>query len=348
MGFDIKQVKFCIWGFKPENGHYHTHSHIHHGFYRTLKLTGKNVQWLDDGDDLNGLDFSNTLFITEHGAAKRSLPMRDDCFYVVHGLNDDPQSREQFQNTKNRLSWNVYHDYSHVYGTQGNPVNNHVIGVPLTDVMWIGEEVPLYPNEKHMDFRWATDLIPSEIEANKPSEILGIGKYQNAPDTKAKDRQGASKDIWWVGTQWWVNQRELNQFKKACDEDGINFKAVGAGQNGVISIEENIRLVRESFFAPAISGSHHLTEGYVPCRIFKNISYGQFGVTNSLRVHQVLGNMTIYHPDPYKLYFEARDRLSTMDVKHLHNLMDFVAQKHTYLNRIESILKAARIILENQ
>jgi hypothetical protein len=304
------------------------------------------AEWLDNGDERNMNDYSNTLFITEHNPAKQ-LPVRDDCFYVVHGMNDNARCLDHFKGTNKRLSWNVYHDYSHVYGTQGNPVNDHVIGVPLTQCMWIGEEVPLYPKENHMDFRWATDLLPHEIEANKPSKILGIGDgYAKKADTPAKERNGsASKVIWYVGTQWWVNQRELNQFKKACDEDGVEFKPVGAGQKGVISVQKNIELVRESFFAPALSGSHHLTEGYVPCRLFKNISYGMYGVTNNLRAHQVLGNMTIYNPDPYKLYFEARDRLSSMDVKHLHTAMDFVAEKHTYVNRINSILKAARIIL---
>jgi hypothetical protein len=324
---------------------FHTHSFIHQGFFRAARFLYPDSLWLDQTDDLSGIDLKNTLFITEHAAAM-NLPIRDDCFYVVHGLNDNPPARQKFSSVGNRLSWNVYHDYSHVYGTQGNPVNDHVIGVPLTDVMWIGEEVPLYPKEHHMDFRWATDLLPHEIEALKPDHILGIGSGK--PGWSAREVPDASKVIWWVGTQCWVNLRELTQFKKACDQDGVEFKAVGAGQNGIISIEDNIRLVRESYFAPTIVGSHHITEGYAPCRIFKNISYGQMGVTNSLRVHQLFGEALIYHPDPYLLFFEARDRLRTMDVKHLHMLMDMVAAKHTYINRINSILKAARIIMESK
>jgi hypothetical protein len=285
--------------------------------------------WLDESSDLSNFDWSNTIVITEHNPARsEKLPIRDDVFYVVHGLNDNQAARERFQSVNNRLSWNVYHDYSHVYGTQGNPVIDCKIGVPLTECMWIAEETPLYPKEKHMDFRWATDLLPHEIEANKPDRILGQD----------------SNTIWYVGTQWWVNQRELNQFKRACDEARVTFQTVGAGQNGIISVEDNIDMVRRSLMAPAISGSHHLTEGYVPCRIFKNISYGQYGITNSLRVHQVLGLSTIYNPDPYELFFEARSRLKSMDVKYLHAQMDVVAQKHTYVNRINAIIKAARIL----
>jgi hypothetical protein len=319
--------KIIVWGMKPENGHYHTHSHIHEGFFRAAKFLYPNSLWLDQSDPVTPATFESALIITEHNPSKY-LPIVDSAFYVIHGLNDNAAAREKFQNVPRRLSWNVYHDYSHVYGTQGNPVNDFKIGVPLTDVMWIGEEVPLYPNEKHMDFRWATDMLPHEIDALKPDRILG------------RD----SNVIWYVGTQWWVNQRELNQFAKAVVEDGKEWRVVGAGQKGVLSVEENIKLVRESFMAPAISGSHHLTEGYVPCRIFKNISYGQPAVTNNFRARQVLGNAPIFNQDPYQLYFDARDRLQSLELKHLHFQMDLVRDKHTYVNRIKSIIRAIEIL----
>jgi hypothetical protein len=330
---NLDTCKIIVYGFKPENGHYHTHSHIHEGFFRAAQYMRPGSKWLDQSDTLTAEDLTNTLFITEHNPAV-NIPLNDECFYVVHGLNDNQRSREYFAATKKRLSWNVYHDYSHVYGTQGNPVNDLKIGVPLTDCVWIGEEVPLYPNENHMDFRWATDLLPHEIQALKPDHILG------------RD----SKIVWYIGTQWWVNQRELNQFAKAVVEDGKEFKVVGAGQarykgKNVLSVQDNIDLVRESFLAPAISGSHHLTEGYVPCRIFKNISYGQVGMTNNLRAHQVLDKLTIFEPDPYKLYFKARDWMHSYSLDILHKQMDLVAAKHTYINRINAILKAAKILL---
>jgi hypothetical protein len=334
---NLDTCKIIVYGFTKEN-HYHTHSHIHEGFARAAKFMRPGSKWIDQSSaNLSEEDLTNTLFITEHGPGK-NIPIRPDNFYVVHGLNDNKPARDHFFQTPHRLSWNVYHDYSHVYGTQGNPVNDRVIGVPLTDCMWIGEEVPLYPNERHLDFRWATDLLPHEIEANKPSgKNYEEGKYMAVGLN--------NKRIWYIGTQWWVNQRELNQFAKACQEDSCDWKVVGAGQNGVISVEENAKLVRESYFAPALSGSHHLTEGYVPCRIFKNISYGMYGVTNNRRAHQVLGNTCIFHPDPYRLYFEARDQLRSRRVEDLWAQMDLVKEKHTYVNRINSILKAARITI---
>ena len=326
---NLDNCKYVVWGFK---NFYHTHAHIHEGFYRALKLTDKEVQWLDHGSDLSKVDFSDTLFITEHVAAKNGMPVRDDCFYVVHGMSDDAECRSVV-NVHNRLSWNVYHDFSHVYGTQGNPAAHGIttMQIPLTDKIWLAEDTPFYPREKHIDFRWATDLIPSEIEANKPGIILTDKRI-----------------IHWVGTQWHVNEKELTAFKKACAENGVEFSAIGAGQKGVVSIEDNIRLVRESYFAPAIVGSHHIVEGYAPCRIFKNISYGRMGITNSPRVNSIFGGKLIFNTDPYQLFYDAVDQLKSLDVSRIHELMDEVAKKHTYLNRIDAILKAARVISEDK
>ena len=178
-----------------------------------------------------------------------------------------------------------------------------------------------------MDFRWATDLTPAEIAAQQPLSF-----------------PGPTRTINWVGTQWFVNQKELGAFKQACSENNIDFRAVGAGQNGVVSIEENIRLIRESYFAPAIVGSHHIVEGYAPCRIFKNISYGAMGVTNSKRVNDIFGGQLIYNPDPRELFYQAVAELPKIPEQRIRELMDYVAKKHTYLNRVDAILKAIRVI----
>jgi hypothetical protein len=324
--------KFIVWGYRKEH-RYHTHSHIHEGFYRAAKHLSPGSLWLDDSSDLTGIDFANSIFITEHDAAKNGMPLRDDCFYVVHGMSDDAAIRKTISDfTGYHLSWNVYHDFSHVYGTQGNPACHNITTMqfPLTEKIWLDVDVPFYPKEQHMDFRWATDLLPHEIKANK----------------RDVTHMRESKEINWVGTYWHVNQKEINSFKKACEENGITLNHYGAGQNGIMSIEENIRLVRESYFAPAIVGSHHITEGYAPCRIFKNISYGQMGVTNSQRVNDIFGRKLIFNPDPYQLFFEAREQLRDLPVYRVHELMDEVAAKHTYVHRLHRVLDAIHLIME--
>jgi hypothetical protein len=332
--FNLDTCDFVVWGYKNV---YHTHTHIHEAFVRTLQLMGKRVRWLDQADKHVGT-FSNTLVITNHDCITNSywpwetpirsaLPRRDDCFYLIHGMNDVASICDEFSKYPS-LSWNVFHDFSHTLGMPSGDYPRPPVGVPLTDCVYLDTDVPFYPNQKHMNFRWATDLIPSEIEANKPNMILGRH----------------SRFINWVGTVWWVNEKELSEFRNACEKDGKEFRHLGGGQQGVISVQENIRLVRTSFMAPAISGSHHLTEGYAPCRIFKNISYGQFGITNSKRVNDIFEGKLIFNPDPHDLYFEAKERLATMKVEELHALMDYVAKKHTYINRINAVFQAIRML----
>jgi len=328
---DLDTCKFLVWGFKNV---YHTHSHVHEALYRSLKLSGKEVAWLDETFDLKNYDLSNTLVITNHDCLYEGdywpsnkeriskLPIKDDCFYVVHGLNDHKETREIFEGKNISLSWNVYNDYSKKLVD--------LIGVPSTECVFLDEDTPFHPGQKHMEFRWATDLIPEEIEKNKPDKMLSL----------------LNKSIYWVGTIWNLNVSEIGDFIKACKEDGIDFIHKGAGQKGVITIDENISMIRKSYMAPAISGAQHLTLGYAPCRIFKNISYGQFGITNNKRVNEIFGGKLIYNPDSYKLYYEAKERLESMNVNELHSLMDEVAKKHTYLNRLNSIIKAVRILIQ--
>ena len=330
---NLDNCRYLIWGYKNV---YHTHSHIHEGFYRALKLSGKDVQWLDSADDISNMDLSNTLIITNHDCVNNSywpwskpiksiLPISDECFYAIHGLNDHPELLDVFRNRKNYISWNVL-SMRAMRSSLGLSAME-----PMQNEILMGDDAPFDLDRKHLEFRWATDLLPFEIEQNKPSEMLSLKR----------------PIINWVGTIWHVNKIELSEFSRACKEDGVTFVQIGAKENSHVSIEDNIKLVRDSYMAPAISGTHHLTEGYAPCRIFKNISYGQFGVTNNKKVNEIFGGKLIYNPDPYKLYFEAKERLQSIRVEELYELMDEVASKHTYLNRIEFLIKASKMIIEN-
>jgi hypothetical protein len=315
---------YVVWGFKNR---YHTHSHIHEAFYRTLKGMGKRVEWLDSGDNLAGRDLSDTTFITEHEAAKDGMPLSKENFYFIHGANNDAACQQRLEGY-NWLGWNVYLDNPPGVDSEQNKTtwNYKPCDSPL---VWLDDEMPYWPACKRFDMRWATDQLPYEIEWHKPRVALHL----------------KGNRINWVGSVWHVNDVELSNFKRAAWENGITFQPVGAGQRGVVSIEENIRLVRESYMAPAISGSHHNVEGYVPCRIFKNISYGQMGITNNPFTQKLFGNRLIFNTDCYKLFFDARKALASVDLSQIHELMDFVADKHTYINRIKGMLKAGGMAL---
>jgi hypothetical protein len=313
MNFNLDTCKYIVWGLVNT---YHTHKHIHEAFYRTLKLLGKQVLWLDAKSNLSGIDFSNTLFISYNDCVRDelgSIPLRKDCFYVIHN-NIYPNMLSSFDGL-NRLNWGVHlgiHNYD----------EEKIVFAPGTIY---------YPGSKTVNFSWATDLMPSEIMANKPSRVF----------------RSDSKIVYFVTSSWNASGEEVKKFEKACNENGITFEWTGKTR-GPVTIEENIRLIKESYMAPALSCPEHCDHGYIPCRIFKNISYGQYGITNSKWVRDVFDGHVIFHSDPYQLFYEAREKLPQITLAELYAQMDFVAQNHTYVNRIEALSRAIRIILENK
>ena len=60
-------MKIVIWGHKL---HSHTHSYIHYGYWRAADYLGHEVYWYDDNDNVYDIDFSNSIFITEHQVCK--------------------------------------------------------------------------------------------------------------------------------------------------------------------------------------------------------------------------------------------------------------------------------------
>ena len=135
------------------------------------------------------------------------------------------------------------------------------------------------------------------------------------------------------------NNNEINGFRRAALEAGVGFERVAD-----IDMKQNIGLIQRSYLAPAIQGPWQVKVGYIPCRIFKNISYGQLGVTNSETVSKLFKNKIVYNPDCYRLFFDAQVRAALITQEEMFELMDFVRDKHTYINRIEHLLQFLKVI----
>lgn len=291
--------KVVIWGHKL---HSHTHSYIHNGFYKAFVYLGYPTYWFDDADDTSQFDFSDSLFITE-GQVDKKIPLRSDCTYLLHNC-DSP--KYQALDHANRFYLQVYTD----------------------DVLKYKNNIKLEPfiycnKEQHTIYMpWATDLLPEEIEANKQDLSTCVD----------------SKMVYWIGTIGsgkFGNIDELEPFIDACKSNGVKFIWKAPGQ---VSPMDSVKLIRDSYLAPAIVGSWQKSVGYIPCRIFKNISYGKMGLTNSRHVYELFEGKIVYNPDTYQLFYDGKERLKTLKIRELHDLMDFVKKKHTYVRRIRTIL----------
>lgn len=295
--------KVIIWGHKL---HSHTHSYIHNGFFRAFNYLGYRTLWLDSADDVSKIDTSNALYITE-GQVDKGLPIHADSFYVLHNCDS---SKPQYKDLK------AYGNYCfiQVYVDSCLRLKNTENWGPCIYASFI---------DRVLYMPWATDLLPYEIEENK-HKVQTIKKEQA---------------IYWIGSLGggtFGNENEITPFVNACKSKGIKFQPYLQTK----SVDDNIQLIQKSYLAPAIQGTWQVEQGYVPCRIFKNISYGAFGLTNSYRIYELFNKKIIYNSDTYQLFFDGVKKLTESNFKNdLLELMDFVKDNHTYINRINTLLE---------
>lgn len=284
----------------------HTHGYIHAALEKAFKHLGYHVLWLDNNDSIENIEFSNSLFITE-GQVDHNMPLRHDCHYILHNCN--LTRYKELYDAGRCLILQVY-----------------VHAILSHDVVRLDDYIYFEPSTKTLYMPWATDLLPHEIDEIK-STIKNVKKENT---------------IYWVGSIWdgyYGNQHEINAFKVACSNAHIDFQHISH-----VNSQENIHIVQKSLIAPALQGKWQCDKGYIPCRIFKNISYGVFGITNSKTVYELFQGKIVYNPNCYQLLFDALEQVSSMDDERRFELMDFVKEKHTYLNRIEMLSFALNLI----
>ena len=253
--------------------HSHTHSYIHEGFYRCFLRMGHEVHWFDNKDDVSGFDFSNCLFITE-GQVWQKMPIVKSSKYILHNCYDTDEVKKWDKIKEENIKYLKLQTFT--FDCLGYNYEK------VEECIYFGGDILFMP--------WATDLMPEDIV------------FTGKPD---------SNESWWVGTMGdgeFGNNNELDGFRKACHENGIKFCHANN-----LSVEENIQKIRQSYMAPAIVGTWQKRVGYLPCRIFKNISYGQLGLTNSSAVKQLLGEYVIYEPDEYKLFHLGKEAIERPD-----------------------------------
>jgi hypothetical protein len=167
---------------------------------------------------------------------------------------------------------------------------------------------------------WATDLLPAEIDQNIRRELIS---------TPVLNFVGMMIEPW-------------DQVRHWCDQHQIAFREIGGFSNRRVDFGENQRLIQESWLAPAVQNRWQVEKGYIPCRIFKNISYGKMGMTNSARVQELFGGRLLYHSNIHELMrlgAEFENRSLEEKRKILVPLMEYVRDHHTYLNRVELLLR---------
>jgi hypothetical protein len=293
--------KVVVWGHLNPG---HTHHWIHYAYNRTFKHMGYKTHWLPDEKN-KSFDFSNTLFFVS-GLEHKNIPLRKDCRYILHNCQ-----MNKYKSLFEQGNCIILQVYTH------DVLERNVL--EIDDLTYLDFE------RKVVYMPWATDLLPHEINEIKK-------QLQKNPPKK-------ERSVHYVGSVGhdpnpeFSNVEPITRFSQRCNELGINFNI-----HRRIPMEENIKLVQQSIIAPAIQSPWQCRKGYIPCRILKNISYGQMPATNSETVYTLLKEKVIYNSDTSTLVDDALKRASNLTQEELFELMDLVRDKHTYINRIKVLL----------
>jgi hypothetical protein len=305
--------RVVVWGHPL---HSHTHSYIHAAFARAFRYLGAETLWTDDRRALGQLDLAGTLFLSE-GQAVAGMPLRDDCHYVLHNVDrvvygEVARRVLALQVTTNEVRQSV------TDGTGTERLNSYTYAGVSDGVA-------------HLYQPWATDLLPDEFDF----DVSFPSPWPKGPvASRLRSWRTGPFYVPWVGTiggGLHGNEDEIAGFRSACLQAGIEFR-----HKQGLSRAAHIRLVRNSFMAPAIVGTWQVEHGYIPCRIFKNVSYGRMALTNSPSAQALLDEPVLCRSDTAELFSAAMPLVRDKEV--VVAQMKDVQAHHTYLNRIATIL----------
>jgi hypothetical protein len=331
--------KVIIWGYPL---HTHTQSYLHACWDRTFKALGKDTHWFHDDSHADPTTFSykNCLFITE-GYADTKIPLEGSSIYFVNFcIYPQKYLRSGARLFDIRFNVKEFHDVNYEFtlddGTHRlESLSQDVLYEKLSTNSGLSKDftgpIPMPLHYECVYMYWATDLFPWEIN------------YEDAKHTP-------ENKIHYVGTPY--GNKRLEAFKKITEERGINW-ILHNPWDKPISFEANRTHIRDSILAPDFrpessqedidkygiyNGKNHLAIGYIPCRLFKNISYGHLPPTDSPHAHALLGDAVVYDKDLCQLVEKGLE--AQKDVERKIRAMRLVAERHTYIHRARDLLRA--------
>jgi hypothetical protein len=297
--------KIVIWGHLPDT---HTHSYIHLGFAKAFGHLDYDVIWYDDSPEYSEEDISNSIVISEINCC-RYMPINKTSKYFIHNIVDGFENQNKFEgeNIHNLL---VYHKN---YNWNDNIIDNG-------DYSWFDSKT------KTLVLMWATDLLPNEIDLTSEILLDNDKKYINYIGTLGSEY---SKDFINIVNS---NHKLFKNYGGYTGEKSLDTSL------GFMSGNNLIKLTQDSYLNFDIRPQCHIENGYIPCRIFKTMSYGCWIGTNSVKIDNFFEGRITTHSDLKTLYFKTEEDSQKATIEILKDNKNFIKQNHTYVNRVKSIL----------
>jgi hypothetical protein len=223
--------------------------HIYRHYFRTLARLDKECSWVPDSDESRDLIRAGDLVFAVDVESKHLGAPVEGADYLLHNVGADHPVWDGLAEER-FVRLQVYTSDAEQYGVEWVPARR-------------------YDRAARTLFQpWGTDLLADEFY----------------PPVFAFE----SREVYFVGSVWddggMGNANEIGELRRVVERRGLTLRHLYH-----VSDEENVIAVRASRFAPAISGRWQCEKNYLPCRVFKNVSYGALGVTNVPALRALLG-----------------------------------------------------------
>jgi hypothetical protein len=318
----MKYSKVIIWGHPLYS---HTHSYVHEAYYRAFKSMEYDVHWFHDEDYPEDFDYTNCLFIGE-GFSDKKIPINGTSCYLIMYCPSPIKYQGAGRYIDVRMSAVNFKDHIQEYSIDKNTATKigpacYFVSKTLEKIKVKNDYVDYEMNDYDKVYiAWATNLLPDEFEEG---DIY-------------LERENA---IYFFGTisahGVCENYSNWQPFLKACGDNQIKFIHNDPWQNPV-SMCDVIINTQKSILGIDIRGQEHLKQELLTCRVFKNISYGHLGLTNSKAIYEELEGNCIYNENTEELFYDGMK--NRKNYKLISDGMKFVQDNHTYINRVNTLL----------
>jgi len=317
-------MKIIIWGYPL---HSHTHSYIHAAFYKAFTHLEYETYWFHDQEYPENFDWNDCIFWTE-GFADKNIPLNKTSTYFVHVCPDPARyihaGVKKFIDVRYNHLWHKDHVYDYTLDKSKvakvgpccylqEKKDRRVQVLNDYHQYWIEDYDKFYVT-------WATNYLPEEfnfddIKYQRENKIYFSGNISS---------QGRCE-----------NYSTFKPFIDECSLNDIEFIHNDPFSNPLTENEVILR-TKKSILGVDIRGPEHIRNGYVPCRVFKSISWGHLGTTNSEEVYNELDGHCIYQSNTKQLFHDAMSHC--LNHEYIKESMLYVKENHTYVNRIKSIM----------
>lgn len=146
--------------------------------------------------------------------------------------------------------------------------------------------------------------------------------------------------VYWIGSIWdnELHQGNLEEIKEL--KTALLKKLIFLRNPKFVSDEIGINLIRKSRIAPAVGGKWQVDNNYMPCRMFKNISYGQLGMSNVPILNEMYHGAGVFDSDIKALVKKGLSLNEKEWTSILKSQQEITKHSFTYVNSLLNIAKA--------